>query len=55
MLKNKYKLKNVQNQKIFINEDQTRAERYKHKQIRDRVNEEERKGKVVKIGITKSR
>nr|CAH7751249.1 unnamed protein product [Callosobruchus chinensis] len=53
LMKNKHKLKHFKDGKIFINEDATKKEREKAKQIRMIAKEERGKGKQVKIGYSK--
>ncbi|CAH1106132.1 unnamed protein product [Psylliodes chrysocephalus] len=47
------KPKNNKKDKIFINEDKTKMEREKEKQIRKTAKEEQDKGKIAKIGYNK--
>ncbi|XP_023312211.1 craniofacial development protein 2-like [Anoplophora glabripennis] len=49
VMKSKYKLRN-KCKRIYINEDMTKKEQKKEKQIRKRAIEEKKKGKNVKIG-----
>ncbi|XP_050516355.1 calcium-binding and coiled-coil domain-containing protein 2-like [Diabrotica virgifera virgifera] len=53
IMKNKYKLKELQQEKVYINHDMTTKEREKNKQIRKMAKEEELKGNKVKIGYNK--
>jgi hypothetical protein len=53
IMKNKYKLKNIKNEKIYINDDTTKKEREKDKQMRKFAREEKDKGKEVKIGYNR--
>lgn len=53
ILQNKHKLKNNQLDRIYVNEDLTRDEMEKRKQLRNRAKEEANKGKSVKIGYNK--
>lgn len=53
IMKNKTKLKNYKQMKVFINEDLTKQEREKQKQIRQMARNEIEKGNVVKLGYSK--
>lgn len=53
IMQNKRKLRNIKEEKIFINEDLTRAEREMKKEIKARAQEEMAKGKEVKMGFKK--
>uniref|UniRef100_A0A1Y1M2F4 Uncharacterized protein n=1 Tax=Photinus pyralis TaxID=7054 RepID=A0A1Y1M2F4_PHOPY len=53
ILQNKMKLRNMGEEKVFINNDLTRKERDIDKQIRKRAEEERKLGKTVKIGYQK--
>lgn len=53
VMKNKSKLKNRAGDKIFINDDLNKEDRGIQSRIRQRANEEKRKGKHVKIGYKK--
>lgn len=51
VMQNKNKLKNIRDQKIYINDDLTKNEREIQKKIVNAAKEEKRKGKKVKIGL----
>lgn len=53
IMKNKFKLKNVGPHAIYINDDLTKKEKEKQKQIREMALKEKREGKMVKIGYNK--
>lgn len=53
IMENKYKLRMLRDERIFINDDLTRAEKEMRKEIRVRAQEEKSKGKEVKIGYRK--
>lgn len=53
VMRNKHKLKNNKSQRIFINEDMTKKELEKGKQLRKRAQEEKNKGNSVKLGYNK--
>jgi predicted RNase H-like nuclease (RuvC/YqgF family) len=53
IMKNKYKLKYKENDKIYINNDETKKERERGRQIRKMAKEEKNKGKEVKTGYNK--
>lgn len=53
IMANKAKLKNIREEKVFINEDMTKKEREKQKLIRLFAKSEKEKGKEVKIGYNK--
>lgn len=53
VMKNKYKLRENRNGKIYINNDETKKEREKGKQMRKIAKEQRDKGKAVKIGYNK--
>lgn len=53
VMKNKYKLKTVRNERVFINDDMTKEERGIQKEIRRIAKEEINKGTVVKVGYQK--
>ena len=53
IMKNKSKLRDVTEAKIFINDDMSKPERDIQAKIRTKANEERAKGKTVKIGFQK--
>ncbi|KAI4465408.1 atp synthase mitochondrial f1 complex assembly factor 2/atp12 protein mitochondrial precursor [Holotrichia oblita] len=53
VMKNKSKLRNKLDNKVFINDDLTREERDIQRIIRQKAKEEKSKGKQVKIGYAK--
>lgn len=53
IMKNKYKLKNMKEDRIYISHDLSKRERYMKQQIRTRALEERNKGKEVRIGYSK--
>lgn len=53
ILKNKHKLRKIANGKIYIDEDMTKKEREKARQIRKIAKEESDKGNKVKIGYNR--
>lgn len=53
VMKNKNKLRNLTEQKIYINNDETIIEREKNREIRNFAKMERNKGKNVKIGYNK--
>lgn len=53
IMKSKYKLKNMGDGRIYINDDLTENERRKQKQIREIARDQKSKGKEVKIGYNK--
>lgn len=53
LMQNKWKLKNMEGDKVFFNNDLTRKEREGDKQIRKKAEEERKQGKTVKIGYQK--
>ncbi|KAI4465054.1 hypothetical protein MML48_3g00011868 [Holotrichia oblita] len=53
IMQNKSKLRRVQNERIFINEDLTNAELKMRKVIRAKAQEERAKGREFKIGFRK--
>ncbi|KAF2896668.1 hypothetical protein ILUMI_09506 [Ignelater luminosus] len=53
IMKNKAKLKQIKEAKVYINDDLSVTEREKQKQIRRKANEEKGNGKDVKIGYNK--
>jgi hypothetical protein len=53
IMANKYKLKKLKNERIYINQDMTRMEREKAKEIRKVAKQEMEKGKQVKVGYNK--
>lgn len=53
VMKNKSKLRNLKDERIYINEDWSKEEREIQKTIRMVAKEEEKKGKTVKIGYRK--
>ena len=52
-MKNKYELKNIQGDNIYINEDRTATERAKQAEIRKMAKLMADEGKKVKIGYNK--
>lgn len=50
---NKFKLQALKNERVYINNDMTRIEREKMKEIRKIAKQEKEKGKQVKIGYNK--
>lgn len=50
---NKFKLQRLKNERIYINNDMTKMEREKMKEIRRIAKQEKEKGKQVKIGYNK--
>ncbi|KAK9719828.1 hypothetical protein QE152_g22478 [Popillia japonica] len=53
ILRNKFKLKNVRNERIYINDELTRNEREQQRQMRKIAKQERGKGNTVKIGYRK--
>ncbi|KAI4466143.1 hypothetical protein MML48_3g00011099 [Holotrichia oblita] len=53
IMRNKAKLRNMEIEKIYINEDLTRKDRDKQRQLRIRAQEERGKGNIVKVGYNK--
>lgn len=53
VMKNKHKLKNNTSEKIYINDDMTKKEKEKERQIRNLARVEKDKGKEVKVGYNK--
>ena len=53
VMKNKNKLKNLDGEKIFINEDLTVSERRKQTEIRKMAENIRRDGRLVKVGYNK--
>lgn len=53
IIQNKHKLKEIKTEQIYINEDLTRGEMEKRRQLREKAKEEKSKGKTVKIGYNK--
>lgn len=53
LMKNKRKLREYKQQKIYINDDMTKEERGIQEKIRRKAKEERMKGKTVKIGFQK--
>ncbi|KAK9745155.1 hypothetical protein QE152_g7164 [Popillia japonica] len=53
IMKNKSKLKEYTEEKVYINDDMTKEEREIQEKIRRKAKEERRKGKTVKIGFQK--
>lgn len=53
VMQNKYKLRNFEEQRIYIDNDMTRDEQHMRKQIRAAAEEERKKGKAVKIKFSK--
>lgn len=53
IMKSKHKLKDINDEKIYINNDMTKKEREKSKEIRKIAKNERDKGKNVKIGYNK--
>lgn len=53
IMQNKQKLNKLKDERIFINHDLTKVERYMQKQIRARAHEERQKGKTAQIGFSK--
>ncbi|KAF2895613.1 hypothetical protein ILUMI_10562 [Ignelater luminosus] len=52
-MKNKAKLKQIKEAKVYINDDLSVIEREKQKQIKKKANEEKGNGKDIKIGYNK--
>ena len=53
VMKNKYKLKNIVEQRVFISDDMSKEEREIQAKIRVKAKEEKDKGQQVKIGFQK--